>query len=90
MQTPADAHSRLQDAAASLPAHYAPSSGPAASSSNPTYVQETSASHSVTPEQMAQAQKFCKYASSALTYEDIPTAVDNLQKALRLLQTGQS
>jgi vacuolar protein sorting-associated protein VTA1 len=35
------------------------------------------------------AQKYCKYASSALQYEDVPTAIDNLQKALRLLQTGK-
>ena len=62
---------------------------PQATVSIPTYVQEA-VSQQVTPEQMAQAQKFCKYASSALTYEDIPTAVDNLQKALRLLTTGQS
>ncbi|KAI9561577.1 hypothetical protein GHT06_012536 [Daphnia sinensis] len=46
-------------------------------SSVPTYVQETS------------TQKHCKYASSALTYEDVPTAIDNLQKALRVLQFGQ-
>nr|SVE74887.1 EOG090X0GPB [Daphnia carinata] len=57
-------------------------------SSVPTYVQETS-SVLVTPEQIVQAQKHCKYASSALTYEDVPTAIDNLQKALRVLQLGQ-
>jgi vacuolar protein sorting-associated protein VTA1 len=39
--------------------------------------------------QMAKAQKYCKYAGSALNYDDIPTAVANLQKALQLLQTGQ-
>lgn len=54
----------------------------------PTYVQESN-SLLVSPEQIAQAQKHCKYASSALTYEDVPTAIDNLQKALRLLQTSQ-
>ena len=53
----------------------------------PNYVQESN-SLLVTPEQIAQAQKHCKYASSALTYEDVPTAIENLQKALRLLQTG--
>lgn len=88
-------HPRLQDSASALPTaatHYPPPAGPsfvAAPSAVPTYVQESNASHSITPEGMAQAQKFCKYASSALTYEDIPTAIDNLQKALRLLQTGQ-
>ncbi len=38
---------------------------------------------------LVQGQKFAKYAVSALTYEDVPTAVDNLEKALRVLTTGQ-
>ncbi|XP_046391858.1 vacuolar protein sorting-associated protein VTA1 homolog [Ischnura elegans] len=44
---------------------------------------------SLNPEQIGKAQKYCKWASSALNYDDIPTAIGNLQKALRLLQTGQ-
>lgn len=40
-------------------------------------------------EQMGKAQKYCKWAGSALNYDDVKTAIDNLQKALRLLQTGQ-
>jgi Vta1 C-terminal domain len=32
------------------------------------------------PEQIAKAQKYCKWAGSALNYEDIKTAIDNLQK----------
>lgn len=43
----------------------------------------------LTPDQITKAQKYCKWAGSALNYEDVKTAVDNLQKALRLLQTGQ-
>uniref|UniRef100_T1JJW8 Vta1/callose synthase N-terminal domain-containing protein n=1 Tax=Strigamia maritima TaxID=126957 RepID=T1JJW8_STRMM len=35
------------------------------------------------------AQKYCKWAGSALQYEDATTAIDNLQKALKLLTTGQ-
>lgn len=35
------------------------------------------------------AQKFCKYATSALNYDDVNTAIVNLQKALNLLQTGK-
>ncbi|XP_075872599.1 vacuolar protein sorting-associated protein VTA1 homolog [Nelusetta ayraudi] len=35
------------------------------------------------------AQKYCKYAGSALQYEDVSTAVQNLQKALKLLTTGK-
>lgn len=41
------------------------------------------------PELMGKAQKYCKWAGSALNYDDVPTAIENLQKALRLLQTGQ-
>ncbi|GFQ92008.1 vacuolar protein sorting-associated protein VTA1 homolog [Trichonephila clavata] len=41
------------------------------------------------PEDYHKAQKYCKWAGSALQYEDAPTAIENLQKALRLLTTGQ-
>lgn len=40
-------------------------------------------------EQLEKAQKYCKWATSALNYDDVKTAADNLQKALKLLQTGQ-
>lgn len=43
----------------------------------------------LSPEQMEKAQKYCKYANSALNYDDVKTAIDNLQKALHLLQFGQ-
>lgn len=43
----------------------------------------------LTADQMIKAQKYCKWAGSALNYDDIKSAVENLQKALRLLQTGQ-
>jgi len=43
----------------------------------------------LTPEDFARAQKYCKYAGSALQYEDVSTAVQNLQKALKLLITGR-
>ncbi|XP_061563097.1 vacuolar protein sorting-associated protein VTA1 homolog isoform X2 [Cololabis saira] len=43
----------------------------------------------LTPEDLTRAQKFCKYAGSALQYEDVNTAVQNLQKALRLLTSGR-
>lgn len=41
------------------------------------------------PEKIQKAQKYCKWATSALNYDDIKTAIDNLQKALTLLQTGR-
>ncbi|KAL6258137.1 hypothetical protein P5V15_010057 [Pogonomyrmex californicus] len=40
-------------------------------------------------EQIGKAQKFIKWASSALDYDDISTSVMNLRKALHLLTTGQ-
>ncbi|XP_070569052.1 vacuolar protein sorting-associated protein VTA1 homolog [Ptychodera flava] len=43
----------------------------------------------LTQEDYTTAQKYCRYAGSALQYEDVPTAIENLQKALRLLQTGK-
>ncbi|KAG9347536.1 hypothetical protein JZ751_005104 [Albula glossodonta] len=43
----------------------------------------------LTPEDFTRAQKYCKYAGSALQYEDVSTAIQNLQKALKLLTTGK-
>jgi len=40
------------------------------------------------PEDYARAMKLCKFATSALQYEDSKTAVDNLTKALNLLTAG--
>ncbi|KAL7732054.1 hypothetical protein ACLKA6_015816 [Drosophila palustris] len=42
----------------------------------------------ITPDQMIKAQKYCKYAGSALNYDDVKSAIENLQKALKLLSTG--
>ena len=39
-------------------------------------------------EDFMRAMKLCKFAQSALQYEDAKTAVDNLSKALSLLTTG--
>lgn len=44
---------------------------------------------SLTADQIEKAQKYCKWAASALTYDDVKTAVENLHKALRLLELGQ-
>ena len=46
--------------------------------------------HNLSAAQYQQAIKFCKFAGSALQYEDNDTAIDNLNKALKLLTTGQS
>ena len=39
--------------------------------------------------EIAKAQKFCKFASSALEYEDVQGAIEYLGKAMKLLQTGK-
>ena len=39
--------------------------------------------------QIAQAKKLCNFAASALDYDDLTTAKNNLVKALTLLNTGQ-
>ena len=39
--------------------------------------------------QIAQTQKYCKFASSSLDYNDFNTAADYMEKALRLLRTGR-
>ncbi|XP_075233212.1 vesicle trafficking 1 isoform X2 [Lycorma delicatula] len=41
------------------------------------------------PEKITKAQKYCKWAISALNYDDVPEAVSNIKKALHLLQTGE-
>lgn len=38
-------------------------------------------------ELMQKAQKFCKFASSALQYDDVDTAITNLEQCLALLKT---
>jgi len=43
----------------------------------------------LSPADIQQAQKLMKFASSALNFEDVPTAIDNCEKALRLLKTGK-
>lgn len=40
-------------------------------------------------EQTTRAQKYCKFASNSLNFGDLQAAVENLHKALRLIQTGQ-
>ncbi|XP_023158639.1 vacuolar protein sorting-associated protein VTA1 homolog [Ceratitis capitata] len=43
----------------------------------------------LTPEQIMKAQKYTKFAGTALNFDDVKTAIDNLQKALKLLTTGE-
>jgi len=48
-----------------------------------------SSSSGLSYDQITKAQKLCKYAISALDYQDTPTAIENLTKALHLCKTGQ-
>ena len=41
------------------------------------------------PEEIAKAQKHCKYATSSLDYDDTAGAIDFLEKALHILKTGK-
>ncbi|XP_022201933.2 vacuolar protein sorting-associated protein VTA1 homolog [Nilaparvata lugens] len=43
----------------------------------------------LSPEKITKAQKYCKWAGSALNYDDVTEAVSNLRKALRILETGE-
>lgn len=43
-------------------------------------------SSTLSPQENEQAQKYCRYAASALQYEDVKTAIENLHKALALLE----
>jgi vacuolar protein sorting-associated protein VTA1 len=36
-------------------------------------------------EQIAKAQKYCKWAGSALNYDDVKTAIENLQKGIKII-----
>ncbi|XP_053238036.1 vacuolar protein sorting-associated protein VTA1 homolog isoform X1 [Podarcis raffonei] len=95
IQIPPGAH-----APANTPAEVPHSTGVTSSTIQPTpqnipivdpslyNVQPTGEIH-LSPEDFAKAQKYCKYAGSALQYEDVSTAVQNLQKALKLLTTGR-
>ena len=41
------------------------------------------------PHEITKAQKMCKFASSALEYEDVQGAIEYLEKAMKLLKTGK-
>lgn len=57
--------------------------------SQPLYGDNSLMVAQLSPDQIAKAQKYCKWASSALNYDDVKTAINNLKNALELLQTGR-
>ncbi|CAL7948127.1 unnamed protein product [Xylocopa violacea] len=52
-------------------------------------IEKTEGGIELSAEQISKVQKFIKWAGSALNYDDVPTAVLNLRKALHLATTGQ-
>ncbi|XP_042189351.1 vacuolar protein sorting-associated protein VTA1 homolog isoform X3 [Callorhinchus milii] len=63
--------------------------GAHAPANTPAEVPHHSGDVRLTAEDFTRAQKYCKFAGSALQYEDVNTAVQNLQKALKLLTMGR-
>ncbi|XP_045765067.1 vacuolar protein sorting-associated protein VTA1 homolog [Maniola jurtina] len=68
---------------------YDPSQQPQPAPSTTFYGDNSMNVAQLSPEQIQKAQKYCKWASSALNYDDIKTAIGNLKNALELLQTGR-
>ncbi|XP_014481700.1 PREDICTED: vacuolar protein sorting-associated protein VTA1 homolog [Dinoponera quadriceps] len=66
-----------------------PAAGIQSFDSEDSTVYKTEGGANLSVEQIGKAQKFIKWASSALDYDDIPTSIMNLQKALHLLSTGE-
>lgn len=68
------------------PGGFQPYTGP----SVPVPSHEAPVSHAtLTADQVSKAQKYCKYAGSALNFDDVKSAIDNLERALYLLTNGQ-
>eukprot|EP00731_Ephydatia_muelleri_P031865 Em0023g372a len=61
----------------------------AAAAPRPTPAPAPQAQAKISSVDVSRAQKLCKFASSALDYEDVAGAVDFLQKAINLLKTGK-
>jgi len=41
------------------------------------------------PSELMKAQKYCKFAQSSMQYNDTPTAIGYLEKALSILKFGR-
>ncbi|GAB6030559.1 Vacuolar protein sorting-associated protein vta1 [Chamberlinius hualienensis] len=66
-----------------------PAEQPTSSASDSNNSDNVSDGVKLKAEDLSKAQKYCKWAGSALQYEDVNTAVFNLEKALKLLKTGK-
>lgn len=56
---------------------------------NPVSPAAPPSSVSIGPEHIEKAQKYIKWAQSALNYDDVKSAIENLQKSVHLLQFGR-
>ena len=63
-----------------------PATVPAASAIPTEPSNALSSTSTLSPQDSEQAQKYCRFAASALQYEDVKTAIENLRKALALLE----
>ncbi|CAG8529457.1 13722_t:CDS:2 [Racocetra fulgida] len=70
----------------SLPTNQHPSSLPINQQHVRPYTQFSHHSVEIDPNIVASAQKHCKWAISALNYNDVKTAVENMHKALAMLE----
>lgn len=68
---------------------YDPSQQPQPTPPSTNYGDNSTSVAQLTPDQMQKAQKYCKWAGSALNFDDVKTAITNLKNALELLQTGR-
>lgn len=68
---------------------YDPSQQPQPAAPTLLFGDNSSALPQLSPDHISKAQKYCKWASSALNYDDVKTAISNLKNALELLQTGR-
>lgn len=66
-----------------------PSPGASAGSSSANLTLAATNGIKISQDDILKAQKYSKWASSALDYEDVQTAVGNLQKALNILTRGR-
>ena len=87
-QTFLDPASPSQSYTPELPAHPKPAPRNAPPPQEPTTYEEPAAAvgSAVSPHDMREAEKLCKHAASALQYDDVPTAINTLEKCLRLLR----
>lgn len=86
-------HATLSSNSANYPQSYGnqqlPQANPSSYSAPVTDFRGATPAANLRTEDYQRATKLCKFAQSALQYEDATAAIDNLAKALRLLSTGR-